>query len=215
MVAVAKVLGIWLLITQITFPPSLLYFILLLKTSSLFMGNEICLEMILQLSTYYLGIVYVKLATNWKALRSFNLPSCSGSVLFGTPVRPPRSLARDWGPRVARHTFLWVLSSHGNFTEDLGILGKSPRTVGRSCRWLGLHPFPSLLFYRFMYKYEVKPPPNDDPFTSWITLKTKNISEHSTFWFTPLKLASTRSVQFITPIFRLDSFTLFWTKILS
>ena len=35
-------------------------------------------------STYYLGIVYVKHATNWKASQSFNLPSYSGSALFGT-----------------------------------------------------------------------------------------------------------------------------------
>ena len=34
-------------------------------------------------STYYLGIVYMKLATNWKASRSFNLPSYSRSALFG------------------------------------------------------------------------------------------------------------------------------------
>jgi hypothetical protein len=34
--------------------------------------------------TYYLGIVYMKLATNQKASQSFNLPSCSGNTLFGT-----------------------------------------------------------------------------------------------------------------------------------
>jgi hypothetical protein len=40
-------------------------------------------------STYYLGIVYAKLATNWKVLWSFNLPSYSGSALFGTCSEHP------------------------------------------------------------------------------------------------------------------------------
>ena len=38
--------------------------------------------------------------------------------------------------------------------------------------------------------------------------ETENISEHSMFRFVPLKLTSTGSVQFMTSIFRLDSFTL-------
>jgi hypothetical protein len=40
-------------------------------------------------STYYLGIVYAKLATNWKASWSFNLPSYSGSALFGMCLEHP------------------------------------------------------------------------------------------------------------------------------
>ena len=35
-------------------------------------------------STYYLAIVYAKLATDCKASQSFNLPSYSRSALFGT-----------------------------------------------------------------------------------------------------------------------------------
>ena len=35
-------------------------------------------------STYYLEIVYTKLATNQKALWSFNLPSYFRRALFGT-----------------------------------------------------------------------------------------------------------------------------------
>jgi hypothetical protein len=40
-------------------------------------------------STYYLGIVYVKLATNQKVLQSFNLPSYTRSTLFGTCLEHP------------------------------------------------------------------------------------------------------------------------------
>jgi hypothetical protein len=135
--------------------------------------------------------------------------------VFETPVRPPWSLAQDRGLQVTRHTFLWVLSTHRNFTEDLGTLEKSLWTVRRSCRWLGLHLSPPLLFYRFMYKYEAKPPPNNKSFYILHCSQTENISEHSMIWFTPLKLTLTRSVQFITPIFGLDSFALSWTKISS
>jgi hypothetical protein len=42
-------------------------------------------------STYYLGIVYMKLATNWKASRSFNLLSYSRSALFRTCLEHPFS----------------------------------------------------------------------------------------------------------------------------
>ena len=123
--------------------------------------------------------------------------------------------AWDWGLQVARHTFLWVLLTHRNFTKDLGTLEKSLWTVWRSCRWLGLHPLPSLLFYRFMYKYKANPLPNNHLFYILHHSQTENISKHIMFWFVPLKLTLTRSVHFITPIFRLDSFTLSWTKILS
>jgi hypothetical protein len=88
-------------------------------------------------STYYLGLVHVKLTTDRKASWSFNLPSCSGKHFvwntFGTPVQPPQSLAWDQSLWVARHTFLWVLLTHRNFTKDLGMLGKSLQTVWRSC----------------------------------------------------------------------------------
>jgi len=57
-----------------------------------------------------------------KASRSFNTPSYSGKRFvgntFGTPVRPPWSLARDRGLRVTKNTFLWVLSTHKNLTEN-------------------------------------------------------------------------------------------------
>ena len=42
-------------------------------------------------STHYLVIVYMKLATDQKALRSFNLPSYSGSALFGRCLEHPFS----------------------------------------------------------------------------------------------------------------------------
>ena len=106
---------------------------------------------------------------------------------FGTPVRPPWSLARDQGLWVARNTFLWVLLTHKNFTEDLRTLGKSLRTFQESCRWLGLHPSYSLLFYEIVYKYEAEPPPNIITFYSLYRFQTENITEHNTFWFTSLK----------------------------
>jgi hypothetical protein len=107
---------------------------------------------------------------------------------FGTPVQPPRSLAWDWGLWVVGNTFLWVLSTHRNFTEDLGTLRKSLRIVWRFCWWLGLHPLLFLLFYEFMYKYEVKPPLNIIIFSPLYCSQTENKSEHSTFWFVLLKL---------------------------
>jgi hypothetical protein len=76
---------------------------------------------------------------------------------FGTPIWLPWSLAQDHGLRVTINTFLWVLSAHRNFTEDLGMLRKSLWTVWRSYQWLGLHPLLSLIFHKFMYKYEAKP----------------------------------------------------------
>ena len=129
---------------------------------------------------------------------------------FGTPIRPPWFLARDRGLRVARNTFLWVLLTHKNFTEDWRTLRKSLQTIRESCRWLGLHPSFSLLFYEITYKYEAKPPLNIIIFHPLYCSQTKNITEHSTFQSTPLKHTSARSVLFITSIFRLDSFTLSW-----
>jgi len=97
-----------------------------------------------------------------EALRSFNTPSYSGKCFvgntFGTPVRPPWSLARDRGLRVTKNTFLWVLSTHKNFTENWRTLGKSLRIIRESCRWLDLHPSYSLPFHEIMYKYEAEPP---------------------------------------------------------
>jgi hypothetical protein len=83
---------------------------------------------------------------------------------FGTPVRPPRSLPQDRGLQVTKNTFLWVLSTHMNFTKDQRTLGKSLRIIRESCRWLDLHPSYSLHFHEIMYKYEAEPPPNDHLF---------------------------------------------------
>ena len=129
----------------------------------------------------------VKLATKWKLCRvSTYLPDLEALWnTFGTPTWPPQSLSRDQGLWVARNTFLWVILNHRNFTEDLGMLGKSLQTVWRSCWWLRLHPSPSQIFHRIMYKYKAKPPLN-------------NILTHS--------------ILFITPIFELDSFALSQTK---
>jgi hypothetical protein len=107
---------------------------------------------------------------------------------FGTPIQPPQSLVRDWGLCVARNTFLWVLLTHRNFTEDLRTLRKSLWTIQRSCQWLRLHPSLSLLFHEFMYKYEAKPPLNIIIFSSLYCPHTKNKYEHSTFQCVPLKL---------------------------
>ena len=128
-------LGIWLSITQITFHFLLLHFILLLKTFPLFLGNRICLKTVLQLFMnlhIILGIVYVKLATNRKLCRvSTYLPNPEVLCLecVWNTIWPPQSLALDWGLWVARNTFLWVLSTHRNFTKDLGMLRKSLWTV--------------------------------------------------------------------------------------
>jgi hypothetical protein len=134
---------------------------------------------------------------------------------FRTPVQPPQSLARDWGLRVARNTFLWVLSTHKNFTKDWRTLGKSLRTIQESCWWLGPHPSYSFLFYEIVYKYEAEPPPNIIIFSPLHRSQTKNITELNTFWIAPWNNTSTRSVSFITTIFGLDSFVLSWTKISS
>jgi len=106
---------------------------------------------------------------------------------FGTPVRPPRSLARDRGLWVARNTFLWVLSTHKNFTEDWRTLGKSLWTIRESCRWLGLHPSYSFLFYEIVYKYKAEPPPNIIIFSPLYCSQTENITELNTFQIAPLK----------------------------
>ena len=85
---IVKLLGIWLSITQITF----LFYILLLKTffiiSRQWDMSRNSTSAIYE-STYYLGIVYAKLATDQKASWSFNLPSYSGSALFGTRLEHP------------------------------------------------------------------------------------------------------------------------------
>ena len=106
---------------------------------------------------------------------------------FRTPIQPPQSLARDWGLWVARNTFLWVFSTHKNFTEDWRMLRKSLRTIRESCQWLGLHPSYSLLFYEIVYKYEAEPPPNIIIFYPLYRSQTENITEHNTFQFAPLK----------------------------
>ena len=93
---------------------------------------------------------------------------------FGTPVRPPQSLPWDRGLWVTKNTFLWVLSTHKNFTEDRGTLGKSLQIIRESCRWLDLLPSHSLHFHEIMYKYEAEPPPNDHLFyTLNVTLKLR------------------------------------------
>ena len=138
-------------------------------------------------STYYLEIV-MRACHRAEASQSFNIPSYSRSTLFeGTPIWPPQSLARDRGFRVARNTFLWVLSTHKNFTKDWRTLRKSLRTIWESCQWLGLHPSYSLLFYEIVYKYEAKPPPNIIFFSPLHHSQTENITEHNTFQFAPLK----------------------------
>jgi hypothetical protein len=135
--------------------------------------------------------------------------------VFGTPVQPPWSLTQDRGLWVARNTFLWVLLTHRNFTEDLGTLRKSLWTIQRSCQRLGLCPSLSLLFYEFMYKYKAKPLLNIIIFHLYIALRLRInlniVCSDSHHW----NYTSTSSVLFITSIFRLDSFTLSWTKILS
>jgi hypothetical protein len=88
---------------------------------------------------------------------------------------------------VARNTFLWVLSTHKNFTEDWRMLGKSLRTIRESCQWLGPHPSYSFLFYEIMYKYEAEPPPNIIIFSPLYRSQTENITELNTFWIAPLK----------------------------
>ena len=107
--------------------------------------------------------------------------------MFGTPIWPPWSLARDRGLRVARNTFLWVLLTHKNFTEDWRTLGKSLRTIQESCQWLGPHPSYSFLFYEIVYKYEAEPPPNIIIFSPLYCSQTENITELNMFRIAPLK----------------------------
>jgi len=127
-------------------------------------------------STYYLEIVMRSLPPSGSFAEfqhTFLFRKCFVRNAFGTPIQPPQYLAWDWGLQVARNTFLWVLLTHKNFTEDWRMLGKSLQTIWESCRWLGLHPSYSLLFYEIMYKYKAKPPPNIIIFTLYITLRPR------------------------------------------
>ena len=142
------------------------------------------------ISTYYLEIVMRSLLPSGSFTEfqhTFLFRKHFVQNVFGTPIRPLRSLARDRGFQVARNTFLWVLSTHKNFTEDWRTLGKSLRTIRESCRWLGLHPSYSFLFYEIVYKYKVEPPPNIIIFSPLYHSQTKNITELNTFWITPFK----------------------------
>jgi len=141
-------------------------------------------------STYYLEIVMRSLPPSGSFMEfqhTFLFRKRFVQNTFGTPIRPPQSLARDRGLWVARNTFLWVLSTHKNFTEDWRTLGKSLRTIRESCQWLGLHPSYSFLFYEIMYKYEAEPPPNIIFFSPLHRSQTENITELNTFWIAPLK----------------------------
>ena len=135
-------------------------------------------------STYYLGIVHVKLATNRK-LRG---------VLTYLPNLEVLCLEHIWNTRSVTTISSLRLRPSGDQKYipmnplDLGTLRKSLRTIWRSCSWLGLHPLLSLIFHKFMYKYEAKPPPNLIIFYTLHHSQTKNISEHNMFRFTPLKL---------------------------
>src|SRR5882724_5287710 len=98
-------LGIWLSITLLL--PLLL--LRLFKTFSLFLGNGMCLEMVLQLFTNLCIIVMRSLPSNGgfaEFQHTFLIRKHFVRNASGTPVRPPRSLARDRGLRVARNTFL-------------------------------------------------------------------------------------------------------------
>ena len=64
---------------------------------------------------------------------------------FGTPVQPPQSLAWDRGLRVARNTFLWVLSTHKNFIKDWRSLGSLYRPSERLAN--DLDCIPHILYY--------------------------------------------------------------------
>ena len=141
-------------------------------------------------SMYYLEIIMQSLPLSGSFAEfqhTFLFRKCFVWNAFGTPIRPPQSLAQDRGLWVARNTFLWVLLTHKNFTKDWRTLGKSLQTIQESCQWLGLHPSYSLLFYEIMYKYEAKPPPNIIIFYPLYHSQTENITEHNTFQFTPLK----------------------------
>ena len=141
-------------------------------------------------STYYLEIVMRSLPPSGSFVEfqhTFLFRKRFVQNTFGTPIRPPRSLAWDRGLRVARNTFLWVLLTHKNFTEDWRMVGKPLRTFRESCRWLGSLPSYSFLFYVIMYKYEAEPPPNIIIFSPLYRSQTKNITELNTFRITPFK----------------------------
>jgi len=142
------------------------------------------------ISTYYLEIVMRSLPPSGSFTEfqhTFLFRKRFVRNVFGTPVRPPRSLAWDRGLRVARNTFLWVLLTHKNFTEDWRTLGKSLRTIQESCQWLGPHPSYSFLFYEIVYKYEAEPPPNIIIFSPLYCSQTENITELNMFRIAPLK----------------------------
>ena len=160
-------LGIWLSITLLYFPTSTF-----IKTFSLFSRQWDMSRKgtsAIHKSMYYLELL-CEACHRAEASRSFNTPSYSGKRFvgntFGTPVWPPWSLTRDRGLRVTKNTFLWVLSTHKNLTENWRTLRKSLRIIRESCRWLDLHPSYSLPFHEIMYKYEAEPPPNIISFTS-------------------------------------------------
>jgi hypothetical protein len=142
------------------------------------------------ISMYYLEIVMRSLPPSrsfTEFQHTFLFQKCFVRNVFGTPIRPLWSLARDRGLWVARNTFLWVLSTHKNFTEDWRTLGKSLWTIRESCWWLGPHPSYSFLFYEIVYKYEAEPPPNIIIFSPLYRSQTENITELNTFRITPFK----------------------------
>jgi hypothetical protein len=113
----------------------------------------------------------MKLATNQKASQSFNLPSYSGSALFRTCLEHPLG-HHNLYPET--ETFEWPEIHFYESSRLIGILLKTWEHSGSLYKLSEglvddldyIHPSPSLLFYRFMYKYKAKPPPNNYLLTS-------------------------------------------------
>jgi hypothetical protein len=109
----------------------LLHFILLLKTFPSFLGIRICLEMVLQLFTNYLGIVCVKLATERKLHRvSTYLPNlealclecvwntCLATTNSSPRLRPPGGQKYIPLSPLDSYVFYWRLRNTQEVTAD-------------------------------------------------------------------------------------------------
>ena len=98
---------------------------------------------------YYLEIVMQSLPPSGSFVEfqhTFLIRKCFVQNVFGTPVWPPQSLAWDRGLWVARNTFLWVLSTHKNFTEDWTTLRKSVMDIVYTNYILLIHLFTTRTF---------------------------------------------------------------------
>jgi hypothetical protein len=162
-----SLLGIWLLVTHFILTLTSTFYSDRSKTFSLFSRQLYLSRNGTSLrSTYYLETDMRSLPLSGSFAEFQQTFLIWKHFVWNIPIWPPQALAQNWGLRVARITSLWVFSTHENFTEGLGMLGKFYGSSEKPCWWLLQRPSLSLLFYETMYKYEAKPLQNIISFTS-------------------------------------------------